>query len=156
MRHGSAELLERVARHVHAELRAQDIDAPLAEEPAIRLVDERQRQVRRQAAHELRLAVHHRSISSFTLAQRRLLAPPVGDIDRRADEARELSVLSVTRDSAIEHPAVCAVASTKPIVEFKLAARRDARTVDGQATITIVGMNALRPTFVALLRKRAP
>ena len=68
MRHTNAELLACVARQKCAQLRAQHFVAPFSEKTAIRLVDERECEVRRETAHQFGLAVDHGAISLFALA----------------------------------------------------------------------------------------
>ena len=83
VRHGFCEELACFGGQKCGEVGAKQHLTPLAEKPAIRLVDECQRRVGCESAHQFGLGVDHRAITLFALSQCCFLLASIGDVDGR-------------------------------------------------------------------------
>ena len=79
----------------------------------------------------------------------------IGDVDARADVAREAAVGLPARRAAIEHPAVLAVGASQAVLHLEGPALGEGRHVRIDARLEVLEVHALGPAHAPLLLERA-
>src|SRR3977135_213748 len=79
----------------------------------------------------------------------------LGDVNARADVAKERAVVGKTRDTRIQNPAICAITSSQAVFHAELLPRFESIRVNVQTAGRILLVYALSPAGAQLLFQRA-
>ena len=94
---------------------------------------------------------HHQAESLFALPNLHLSPPAVRDVEARADVSKASAIWGEPWNPVVQDPAVFAVVPPQPVLHRKRRACVECRDIGLQASLQVIGVDALGPAVAHLL-----